>query len=112
MHGRKDLKKADALENDYPEAWIELGNVYYHTGRFNDAECLLEKATGANSRYDRAYYFLALIKFRQYRLSEAKQAIGRAVEIVPANADYLFLQGSILSEMGAIKNLFRLTNKP
>lgn len=95
----KLLIKAREMDPDMGSVYVELGNVYFHLGKFDLARENLTKALEINDCNDRAYYFLSSVSLREYKLEKALGYVNRAIEIDPYNPRYHFLQGSIYMTM-------------
>jgi len=81
-------QKALQLDDDYPEACYELGNLYYRLEQADSAEIMYRRAIALNPDYPEAYLFLGLLYFENNRLAEAEamflKAIGSDAFFLPA----------------------------
>jgi serine/threonine protein kinase/tetratricopeptide (TPR) repeat protein len=91
------FEKAINLE---PSIWllpVELANVYYHGGRFDQAAEQCQKALGANPDAVWAYEILAAIRLRQGKAAEALDAIGKARGIAAGRTANRSSEGGLVS---------------
>ncbi|MEZ5402299.1 MAG: tetratricopeptide repeat protein [Bryobacteraceae bacterium] len=66
---------------------LETGNKYYEAGKYKEASIVYRRLLQRNQKYGPAYYQLGLAELKSGRYSEALQALRRAVELQPDNAD-------------------------
>lgn len=72
-------QKALQLEDEYPEACYELGNLYYRLEQTDSAEIMYRRAIALNPDYLEAYLFLGLLCFENNRLEEAEAVFLKAL---------------------------------
>jgi len=75
---RKLYEEALSLDSTYFKTWTNLGDTYYLTGDYEEAERLMKKALTLNEIGYQEYFFLADIYDRMHRSDEAIDAIAHA----------------------------------
>ena len=77
----------------YPEehdAAYSLGLLLAEMNRYDEAVVFMEKAARGMPGHPRVFYNLGLLLQQQGRLPEAEEALRRALDLEPANFDFLF----------------------
>ena len=74
---------ADVVKRKY----LEVGNRYFDSGKYNEAQIMYRNAIKKDARFGEAYYRLGLCELRRGRMSDAVRALRRAVELQPENGD-------------------------
>ncbi|GAC1546494.1 MAG: hypothetical protein NVS3B11_03300 [Collimonas sp.] len=92
------LRRALALNPDFPEAHNNLGNLLYETGQFADAEIALRRALELKSDYAEACYNLGNLLYATKRTAEAEAALRHVLELKPDFAKGHNNLGSLLNE--------------
>ena len=93
------LRKAIALNPQYPNAYYNLGVLYIDQGNFIEAEIELKKAIKLKSDFAIAHYNLGFILKDLGRLKEAESFNQKAIEFDPQITDaYLSLSTLRLSD--------------
>jgi tetratricopeptide (TPR) repeat protein len=98
----RELKKALALQPDYPDLHNYLGIAYGNAGMVDDAIEEFETALKINPKYIKARLNLALVLYENERYPEAKSNIEAVLQVQPENqlANNLFAE---LETVGEIK---------
>jgi tetratricopeptide (TPR) repeat protein len=68
-----------------PDYYVERGNRFFDAGKYEDASLQYRKAIQKAPKSGEAYYRLGLSEIRRSNLSEAYQALTRAVALMPNN---------------------------
>lgn len=79
--------------------YLESGNKYFANGKYKEARIMYKDALQKDQRYGPAYYKLGLTALQLGSLSEAVQALRRAVELLPTTASDHWNAGVKLSEI-------------
>jgi tetratricopeptide (TPR) repeat protein len=66
---------------------LETGNKYFESGKYKEASIIYRRLISKNQKYGPAYYHLGLTELKSGRYGEAIQALRRATELQPDNAD-------------------------
>ena len=75
---------------------LNLADLYTNQGRFSEAEDVLVHGIQRSPSEGNGYYGLAILRFRQQRLSEAEQWARKAHGFVPHHSDVHLLLAKIL----------------
>jgi Flp pilus assembly protein TadD len=89
---RENLLKAVQIDPGMAIAHRQLGYLAFNDGDFVSAEDHLRKAVAAAPTYADAWVSLAATLGTESRISEAQQAVQKALEIDPQNANAIDLQ--------------------
>ncbi len=96
------LSQAIDLQPDYPNAWLQLGEVQLTTGRAAEAAASFRRAIELGPSLSRAYVGLGIILFRQGQMQQAKACLAKAAELSPDDpaitsryAELLCVEGSV-----------------
>jgi Tfp pilus assembly protein PilF len=89
---REALQKAVQIDPGMAIAHRQLGYLAFNDGDFVSAEDHLRKAVQAAPTYADAWVSLAATLGTESRIPEAQQAVQRALEIDPQNANAIDLQ--------------------
>ncbi|MBI4720267.1 MAG: tetratricopeptide repeat protein [Chitinivibrionia bacterium] len=96
----RELKKAIALNADYPDLHNYLGIAYGNGGMLDDSIEEFEIALKINPYYLKARLNLALALYEKGLFAEAHNQLSRVLEVQPHNQ----LAANLLSELRAVKN--------
>jgi len=96
----KNYKKAIKFDAYIPEAYNNLGAIYFDTNNFKKAEINFKKAIKLNPKYDGPYYHLGITYKRQEKYHEAISSINKHLELNPNNADAEAFLGNIYLNLG------------
>ena len=82
------FRRALAADSAWPEAWMELGDVYYHllprgAGRDSIAEAAFRRARAVDPTFTPPLYNLAQIAVRRDDLAGAKRLMGEYAQVDP-----------------------------
>ncbi len=81
--------KAIELDATYALPWHGLGNLFKnHLGRYDESEAAYLKAIELDATYVLPWNGLAAVCLRLGRHAEAREALAKAMELAPENADY------------------------
>jgi len=104
-----------ATENNSPDAYCMLGQVFTLDGRLDEAVIQFQRALEINPNYVRAWSNLGSVRARQDRMGEATECFRKAVGIDPRDfrawvdlGRALTLQARIAEAIPALENALRL----
>ncbi len=66
---------------------LQTGNAYYDKGKYKEASLIYRRALQYDRRFAEAYYRLGLAEVATGRYAEAMQALQRAADLEPGNAE-------------------------
>src|SRR5579863_4334914 len=69
------------------QRYLDNGNKFFAKGKFKEAVIMYRSALAKDKRFGEGYYRLALADLKLGALSDAAQALRRAVELQPGNSD-------------------------
>jgi predicted TPR repeat methyltransferase len=97
-----------SLESDpaNPHAWNNLGNMYSHLGRRDDARKAYLRATGTGVAAPAAWYNLALIDLRDRKLEDALFALREAIRASTGFVDALQTLALVYYRLGRSKDAY------
>ena len=84
--------------NESAIAYNHLGFAYYNLGQYSKALKAVNYSLKLESKFEKAWYTLALIYIKTDRLSEALDACERALEINPSYKEALGLKEKLLKD--------------
>lgn len=94
LYRQLGLKKI-AQYPEYALAYLELGKVYLHDGRLEDAEQMFRDSIRLRSNYWDAHLSLALVLFRQGRYDECRTNLESLTRNLRCRADALHLMSAL-----------------
>ena len=104
------IKKAIELSPDDALILLGLGNFYYKTGKYEEAEKIYQKVISSGIQYVDAFYNLGVLYIKQKKYEKALKMIEKVLKIVPTHVDAIYSKGYILTKMHKYKeakNLFQ-----
>ncbi len=85
------FEAANALQPETFEILYNLGNAYFLSGQYSQAELVVNRALKAKQESVDGLYLLGEIYSRQQRPLDALDALVRAHKLAPENTDVIFL---------------------
>ncbi len=95
----RELKKAIALNPDYPDLHNYLGIAYGNNGMLDDSIEEFERALKINPYYMKARLNMALAMYEKGEFPEAGNHLSKVLEVQPKNE----LANNLLAELNAVK---------
>jgi len=92
------VQRAVQLDGKDHRFHSRLGALFVERHEYEKAEAELKQARLGNDRFGETWFYLGRAQAGQGKLSEAIDTMRRAVELEPANADYLYFQGLIFEQ--------------
>ena len=90
------LKEETVQRPDNAEAWIQLGNVYFDAGRYNEAVNAYERAVELDPNKPDVWTDLGVMYRRTKRPERAVDAFGKAMALNPEHKTARFNTGVVL----------------
>jgi tetratricopeptide (TPR) repeat protein len=94
------LTQAQALQPEYPNAWLELGEIQLATGRTTEASASLREAIRLSPTLSASYVGMGTVFFRQGKVPQARACFARAVELSPDDISALSTYAELLCMNG------------
>jgi tetratricopeptide (TPR) repeat protein len=92
----KQLLRATTADATYARAWVDLGGIYVHDGRWQAAADVYRKALDLAPESENAAFGLARAQANQRDLKGAADTLDQLVQQRPENADAWRLYGDVL----------------
>jgi len=90
-----------------PETTVNYADLLIRVGRFGEAERLLRETLERDRKMEKAYVTLGKLYNRQKRYVEARNALERAIQLDPEDADAHFFLVASLVHVGSTKEARR-----
>lgn len=117
-YGRTKFEKAEdeywkalAINPHYPEAYENLGILYYEAGRLNEAAVFWKRSISISQGHLIGHYGLGLIYLSRNMLMEAEEELEKALTINPFYDSTLFHLGLLYARQGRIEEAKELWEK-
>lgn len=96
---------------DHLNSELQLAFCYTQTGDLQKSIDLYQKILSERPDYDRAYYMLANIYYRQKNNAKALEMANNALNLSKDNPDYLLMKGQTLRQTGELKQACKYFKK-
>ena len=78
-----DLRQALELKPDLPQAWLNLGNLHWHSGQINSAQLAFDRAVAHQPHYPSAHYNLGMLQMLRGDFQRGWQGYSWRFEAMP-----------------------------
>ena len=96
----KQLLRSTSADPSYARAWVDLGGIYVHDGKWDSASDAYRKALALAPESENASFGLAQSLANQRDLQGAAETLDKLVQKSPENADAWRLYGDVLYAAG------------
>jgi tetratricopeptide (TPR) repeat protein len=102
---QRDAQRAVEAYDDYPAAWVLLGQAFYNGNEMDRSHDACTKASEIDPGYVAAYLCLAAIAERQKDWDQAQTLSNRALTITPLKNSYaLYYKAEAAFHLGSLKD--------
>jgi len=105
------LKSYSKANPDHLNSKLQLAFCYTQTNDLQKSINLYQTILSQRPEYDRAYYMLANIYYRQENTAKALEMASQALNLVDDNPDYLLMKGQALRQSKDIKKACKYFKK-